>query len=546
MKTVLFLFSLLLLGVAVLAQDCHLVATADGNTLQICSQDGKVVMTPVVTEETDSETGEVASEPVPSGIAETVSNLAGDADVFYILICGVLVFFMQAGFSMLEAGCVSEKNVQNILFKNLMDAGVGALAFWLVGYAFAYGQPGEADTQNEFIAHTNFALSKMADNEYHSWFFQWAFAATAATIVSGSVAERTQVTAYFMYSFVITAFIYPVVVHWVWSESGWLSAFGSSYMLTGDSAKSSGMIDFAGSGVVHMVGGFSGLCGAYFVGPRRGVFEEIPGVKHVEHNKLIATLGVAILWTGWYGFNCGSTLAINGYSGVAAKVAVTTTLAAASASVTCMLYSKIFGAGTKNLGGGKFDLMQSLNGVLAGLVSITAGCSVVDPWAAFVIGIIGAFVYIGSSALLIKIKVDDPLDACPIHGFCGAWGVLAAGIFASKANLLAAYGIENDAVSSGQQFATQLVGVLAIFAWTMVTASAMFFVLKKTVGLRVTDKEQDQGLDASEHGGTVYDRGPAVTTVPTDSVATMAQTEMVTSGAVNPTADNTVNVHVEA
>jgi len=305
------------------------------------------------------------------------------------------------------------------------------------------------------------------------------------------------------------------------------------------------MIDFAGSGVVHMVGGFSGLCGAVFVGPRRGVFEEIPGVVHKEHNKLVATLGVAILWTGWYGFNCGSTLAISGYSGVAAKVAVTTTLAAASASVTCMVYGKVFGAGFSNLGQGKYNLMQSLNGVLAGLVSITAGCSVVDPWAAFVIGIVGAMVYIGSSAMLKRMKIDDPLDACPIHGFCGAWGVLAAGLFASKDNLIAAYGVDNDAVSTGQQFAVQLVGVLAIFAWTMVTSGFMFFVLKVTIGLRVSDKHQDEGLDLSEHGGSAYDR-PAVTQVNTSNSVAMATREAEKNENAKAQKNEDVNIHIEA
>jgi len=345
---------------------------------------------------------------------------AGDVDTMWVLICGILVFFMQAGFSMLEAGCVSSKNVQNILYKNLMDACIGAISFWFIGYGLAYGN----SKDGIFIGGSNFfANEENVDPSsedydglgYHSFFFQWAFAATAATIVSGAVAERTKLSAYFVYSIFLTAFVYPVVVHWVWDSEGWLCAWkadGKKFM--SDSEASNGLIDFAGSGVVHMVGGFSGLMGAIAVGPRLGRFTEERDaagnvIVHEEHNKLLASLGVCILWFGWYGFNGGSTLMVSdGYAALAAKVCVTTTLAAASAAITCTVYSRVLFH--------KFDLMLSLNGVLAGLVSITANCAVVEPWGAAVIGFLGAFVYIGSSALLKKLKIDDPLDAFPITG----------------------------------------------------------------------------------------------------------------------------------
>lgn len=426
---------------------------------------------------------------------------ADQLDVFYILWAGSLVFFMQAGFSMLESGCVGAKNVTNILFKNLMDACIGALFFWWLGYGFAYGD----DTDGPFIGGTGFALvnsdGTKPEGNYHTWFFQWAFAATAATIVSGAVAERCKIEAYFMYAIFLTTFIYPVVVHWGWDTEGWLCNWTSGTKVV---EGSSNMIDFAGSGIVHMVGGFAGLVGAAMMGPRKGRFETYidpttgKPVVLKEHNRLIAALGVCILWFGWYGFNCGSTLglgkdmyAVTGYGNLAARVAVTTTLSAASAAVTVMLWKRIVCK--------EFDLMASLNGVLAGLVSITASCAVTTPEGAFGVGIIGGFVYLMSAWLLVKLKIDDPLDACPIHGFCGIWGVLSVAILGHQD-----YGGWTD---RGAQFAAQLIGVLAILGWTVVMSAIMFFLIKITVGLRVDEAIELEGLDASEHGGSAYNIG---------------------------------------
>lgn len=422
-------------------------------------------------------------------------------DVFYILWAGSLVFFMQAGFSMLESGCVGAKNVTNILFKNLMDACLGAIFFWLLGYGFAYGDAND----NPFIGTSGFALvnadgSKPEDN-YHTWFFQWAFAATAATIVSGAVAERCKIEAYFLYAIFLTTFVYPVVVHWGWDTEGWLCNWTSGTPVVEGSVN---MIDFAGSGIVHMVGGFAGLAGAILMGPRKGRFETYidptsgKPVVLKAHNKLIAALGVAILWFGWYGFNCGSTLglgkdmyATTGYGNLAARVAVTTTISAATAGVTTMIWKRIV---TK-----EFDLMASLNGVLGGLVSITASCAVTTPEGAFAVGFVGALVFIFASWLLAKLKIDDPLDACPIHGFCGIWGVLSVAICGHQE-----YGGWTD---RGAQFAAQLIGVLAILAWTLVMSFLMFFIIKVTVGLRVDEAIEIEGLDASEHGGSAYNLG---------------------------------------
>jgi Amt family ammonium transporter len=416
--------------------------------------------------------------------------LQGDVDAHYIIFAGALVFFMQAGFSMLEAGCVGAKNVSNILYKNLMDACIGAICFWLLGYGFAYGD----DKDGKFIGTANFALTNEDGTSYHMWFFQWAFAATAATIVSGAVAERTKITAYFAYAIILTTFIYPIVVHWVWDSEGFMCNW-----MEGDPvvAGSKNLMDFAGSGVVHMVGGFAGLMGAIIVGPRYGRFEhqqdsEGKTIVHKEHNRLTAALGVCILWFGWYGFNCGSTLMINGYGQLASRVAVTTTLAAASAGVTVTIFKLIT---TK-----QYDLMASLNGVLSGLVSITASCHVTTPEGAFGVGIVGAFVYMGSSALLVKLKVDDPLDACPIHGCAGIWGVLSVGIFGVEK-----YACEGETcISSGAQFGMQFVGVIIIFFWTVITSGIMFFIINKTIGMRVSQEVEIEGLDASEHGGSAY------------------------------------------
>jgi Amt family ammonium transporter len=428
------------------------------------------------------------ADAMNAGIAATHA----DMDTMWVMIAGILVFFMQAGFSMLEAGCVSSKNVQNILYKNLMDACIGALVFWLFGYAFAYGNSDDGS----FIGTANFALSEETNEggTYHSWFFQWAFAATAATIVSGAVAERTKLTAYFFYSIFLTMFVYPVVVHWVWDSEGWLCAWNPDTALGNN-----GMIDFAGSGVVHMVGGFSGLMGAIAVGPRMGRFEPGGDEKYKPHNVLIAALGVAILWFGWYGFNAGSTLIIaGGASAVASKVAVTTTLAAAGAATTCTIFSRIVL--------GHFDLMLSLNGVLAGLVSITAPCPVVNPLAAIAIGAIGAFVYMGSSKLLKVLKIDDPLDAFPIHGVCGFWGVLSVGLFATDTNVLWSYGNDNSDVADFTQLTTQLVGGLCIAGWTIVTSGSLFFALKFLGQIRVSAEEEEAGLDSSEHNGSAFNK----------------------------------------
>jgi len=424
-------------------------------------------------------------------------DLIAAVDTAWLLIAAFLVFFMQAGFAMLTAGFVRAKNTANILMKNMIDACVGALSFWAVGWAFAYGM---GDGSNGFIGMGNFFLRGFDD--YAGWIFQFAFVAVAATIVAGAVAERLKFSAYLIYTVVITAFIYPVVVHWAWSENGWLSAFRE------DPLFANGYIDFAGSGVVHTVGGMAGLMGAIFVGARRGKFGKGGEINAIPgHSISLAALGMLILWFGWYGFNPGSTLGLSGGgAALAARVAVTTTLAAGAGAFAAVVASK--------LSTGRYDAGLTINGVLGGLVGITAGTATVDPWAAVVIGAIGSLVVFFGVRLLDNLRVDDPVGAVAVHGMAGIWGVLAVGLFSSQAGLeRAGY---TDPSSYGlllgggfEQLGMQALGIAAIAGWTVVTAGILFAAIKYTIGLRVGPEEEERGLDLDEHGIDAYpDFGP--------------------------------------
>eukprot|EP00171_Calliarthron_tuberculosum_P002704 IDg2704t1 len=335
-----------------------------------------------------------------SALTESASDYGTALDKMFVLFSGFMVFLMQSGFAMLTAGSVRTKNVKNVLIKNLLDACVGALAYYLFGFAFAYGSKGP------FIGTGSFLMSR---GDLTTWFFQWAFAATAATIVSGSVAERTSFYAYLGYAFFLTGFVYPVVSHWVWG-GGFLS-----------NLLGFGMIDFAGCSVVHMVGGFAGLTGAIIVGPRRPIRrrQSDPNAGPLCD---FGDAGTFVLWFGWYGFNPGSALGITGglYKTVE-RCAVTTTLAAAAGGVTTLIVRKLMDH--------IFDLISVLNGVLAGLVAITASCAFAETYAAVIIGAIGALVYIFTAELLLKLKFDDTLEAFPIHGATGLWGAIAVGFF---------------------------------------------------------------------------------------------------------------------
>jgi len=387
-------------------------------------------------------------------------------DILWVLLAGILVFFMQAGFAMVEAGFTRAKNVGNIIMKNFMDFSIGSLLFWIIGYSIMYGGEGA------FFGAFDFFYSDGTD--LHNLFFQTVFAATAATIVSGAMAERTKFSTYLVFSVVITVVIYPISGHWVWG-GGWLSELGFH--------------DFAGSTVVHSVGGWVALAGAWTIGPRIGKYNgrtnAIPG-----HNMVLGALGVFILWLGWFGFNPGSQLAISGDNAYAvALIVITTNLAAASGAIVTMFVTWFRY--------GKPDLSMTLNGALAGLVGITAGCDIVSPAGAAAIGAIAGLVLVFSIEFIDqKLKVDDPVGAISVHGVVGAVGTLLVGFFATDGGVFYGGGFTLLGI--------QALGVASIGAWAFGLGLILFRTLKATMGLRVSEQEEREGLDIHEHGQSSY------------------------------------------
>lgn len=395
----------------------------------------------------------------------------------WLLVATFLVMFMQPGFALVEAGFTRSKNTANILMKNLMDFAVGSITYWLVGYSIMYG--GSSPIIGDFsLAAFNPANDTYGAgySDYSDIMFQTVFAATAATIVSGAMAERTKFNAYLIYSLVISLLIYPISGGWVWKSGGWL--------------KTLGFIDFAGSTVVHSVGAWVGLTGAVMLGPRIGKYvngkaKAIPG-----HNLALGALGVFILWFGWFGFNPGSELAATGDStSNIARVALTTNLAAAAGAIAAML---VAWARYK-----RPTLSLSLNGALAGLVAITAGCAAVSPLGAVIIGTLAGIVLVFSVEFIDQVvKIDDPVGAISVHGVCGALGTLLVGLFATDGGLFYGGGFK--------QLGIQAIGVVSIGAWALLTGFILFSILKATNGLRVTKRIEEEGLDVYEHGESVY------------------------------------------
>lgn len=400
------------------------------------------------------------------------------ADFLWMMIAGFLVFFMQAGFALVEAGFTRAKNVANIMMKNMMDFALGTIVFWAVGFSFMYG-----DSIGSFIGFSNFFLSDaiLPDGNlnswmYADWFFQAVFAATAATIISGAMAERTNFIGYLAYTVFITGLIYPIVGHWVWG-GGWLSGLGFH--------------DFAGSTVVHSVGAWAGLIGTMILGPRIGRYVDGKALPIKGHSVALGTLGVFILWFGWFGFNPGSTL---GADFSFARIAVTTNIAAAAGAAVVMFLAWFHS--------GKPDLGYTLNGALAGLVAITAPCAVVSPTSALVIGAVGGVVMYFGTLLLEKSKIDDPVGAIPVHGMAGAWGTLSVGLFAQ-----APYTTDFSGLFFGggfSQLGVQLLGIVAVLVWTAVTSYIVFKSIDKVIGLRVDEETEVSGLDKHEHGTVAY------------------------------------------
>ncbi len=424
------------------------------------------------------------------GFAETDAieavkeELQLNINVVWTCIAAFLVFFMQAGFAMVEAGFTQAKNAVNILMKNLMDFSIGTIAFFLVGFGLMFG------ATNGFFGTTDFAIKNVLGDGAH-WnytflIFQTVFAGTAATIVSGAMAGRTKFKSYLVYSVFICAFIYPIFGSWAWGSllngNGWLEKLG--------------FCDFAGSSVVHSVGGWLALSGAIMLGPRFGKYGPDRKPKAIlGHSIPLAALGVFILWFGWFGFNPGSTTVGNGEIG---RVAVTTNLAAAAGAVMAMIISWLKGK--------KPDASMSLNGALAGLVAITAPCYTVTPMGALAIGAIAGTLVVLSVLFIDEVlKIDDPVGAVSVHGVCGAFGTLACGLF----NAEGVIGIAEESTGlfyggGFGQLGIQAVGVGACFAWAFTLGIIMFTIIKKTIGLRTSVEEELKGLDIGEHGMEAY------------------------------------------
>ena len=394
--------------------------------------------------------------------AEEVGATLGD---LVLVVAATLVFFMQAGFAFLGAGLIRSKNTINYMTKSFLDFCIASLGFWAFGFALMMG----GGAASGIIGLEGFFLVDFEDTELVGWLFQMVFAGTAATIIAGAMAERTRINAYFAYSFIVGAVVYPIYGHWAWSDEGWLTQIGP------------GLADYAGSAVVHMIGGFLALAGAIVVGPRKGFRE---GEPLEGHNMPYVVIGTFILFFGWFGFNINSdSLGLNAVN----------TLLAGAAGATAAMYVTLIRTG-------KANVEMACNGSLAGLVGITAGCAYVDPWGAVVIGLIaGVIMIFGVAFVKNTLKVDDPVGAVTVHGICGAWGILAVAIFAAGNN-----GVSGLVAGDATQILPQIIGIVVAIAWGLGIGLILFKALDLTIGLRASEEEEDEGLDEPEHGALAY------------------------------------------
>ncbi|MFH1459395.1 MAG: ammonium transporter [Candidatus Omnitrophota bacterium] len=416
--------------------------------------------------------------PIVAYAAEE-TNYATNAgiDTLWVMIAAFMVFIMQAGFGMLEAGLIRTKNTCNVLMNNFLDFCMASVGFFLFGYAIMFG------SGNGFMGFNGWALINIESGGhlplYAEWLFHAVFCGAAATIVAGGVAERMKFKTYLIYSFLISATIYPFIGHWIWG-GGWLAKLNFA--------------DFAGSTVVHTVGGTAALIGTIVLGPRIGKFNKDGSANAIEgHSMPLASLGVLILWFAWFGFNPGSTLSVGDGSQIA-HVAVTTNLAAVSGALSAMFFAwKRFG---------KPDLTMTMNGALAGLVAITAPCAFVMPYESMIIGVIGGIVVVLGTVFLDKIQIDDPVGAVPVHAMNGIWGTLAVGIFGRKS-----LGLARDGLLHGGGFVQLGVQALGVFTTALFVSITMFIIFKtidKFIGLRVSREDELKGLDISQHGMESY------------------------------------------
>ena len=412
--------------------------------------------------------------------AEEVEYLTqANGNILWTLVAAILVMFMQAGFACVEAGFTRAKSAGNIMMKNFLDFSVGSICFFLFGFAIMFG----LDAGGLFGT-SGYALGGVAEGDlswtYTFWFFQSVFAATAATIVSGGMAERTKFSSYILVSIVVTGLIYPISGHWAWG-SLWLGDDGAGWL------EALGFCDFAGSSVVHSVGGWVALAGAMVLGPRIGKYSEDGKAKAIPgHNIPLAALGVFILWFGWFGFNPGSTTTADGTIGF---IAMNTSLSACGGVLGAMVIAWFRY--------GKPDISMTLNGALAGLVGITAGCATVSPSSSIIIGLIAGMLVVLAIEFIDKVlKIDDPVGASSVHGVCGAWGTIACGLFNMDGGLFFGGGFT--------QLGVQLIGVGVFFAWAFGAGFILMASIKAIFGLRVSKEEELKGLDIAEHGSESY------------------------------------------
>ncbi|HJQ78386.1 MAG TPA: ammonium transporter [Lacipirellulaceae bacterium] len=452
--------------------------------------DDAVADAPAADEATDAEPAAAAQD----GFNKSLTDTSYALDTVWVLVTAFLVMWMQAGFALVETGLTRAKNAVNICMKNLLDFCFGSLTYWIVGFSIMFGTANWfwgglngmfLNTENESFASLSWSLVPL-DAKF---FFQLVFAATTATIVSGAMAERTKFVSYMVYSAIVSAVIYPISGHWIWG-GGWLGANQNFW-------------DFAGSTVVHSCGGWLALAGAILLGPRLGKFDADGNVKAIPgHNLVLVTLGVFILWLGWFGFNPGSTMAADANS--IAKITVNTNAAAAMSAIAALITARLLF--------GKWEATMALNGVLAGLVAITCPCAWVSIPSSVLIGLVAGVLVVFSVIGIEKIlRVDDPVGAISVHGVCGAWGTLALGLFSEGTGSASPLpGLFKGGDMS--QLISQATGVIAVFAWAMVTGLILFGVIKATIGLRVSPEEEREGLDYGEHGNEAYHGFVMVTT----------------------------------
>ena len=477
----------------------------------------------------------------------TSETLGYVVENFFYIICAICVYLQQAGFAMYETGNVRKANIRTILVKNFIDTCISAICFWLVGYTLAYGT--NDSSLKSFSGANGLALQ---DGLYTRWFVSWVFGATTTSIVSGAIAERCQMGAYFLSAVCMSSFVYPVISHWCYSSDGWLSMYNTN---GDDTADTIGVLDFAGSGVVHITGGIGALVGAIVVGPRAGRFikaseisfhddddgrlsdassivndeftftsscvrnvinniirsiscgydfkllEEYVVVPMQKYSSTLQSMGAFLLWFGWYGFNlCGlSTILSKDAIDTAGLIIVNTTIGAASGTITSAFV-------TYYICGEGFELLLSLNGALSGLVSITAGCAVFDPWAAMLVGMIGAVCTILCSNMLLLFGIDDVVDAAAVHVAGGIWGVISAALFAKKEQVELLYNITGDSAKGlfyggdGKLLGMALLQIISIILYSGIMLYICFSFCKYQNVLRVTEARERDGLDETHHG----------------------------------------------